>query len=143
MPIPTRVLLVDDDEAMLRSMEAILADHFEVETCNAPLAALRLVAVEKFDVICIDWKMPDMDGIEFFRRLEQQHAERIPSCILITAHTAELLDQVSLESRKILGMLRKPFSPNDLVERVALFANLARMKNSNTHLKAAVRGTGS
>jgi hypothetical protein len=40
-------------------------------------------------------------------------------------------------------MLRKPFRPNDLIERVALFANLSRMKSTNTRLKAAVRGTGS
>jgi len=138
----TRVLLVDDDEVMLKSMEAILADHFEVTTSGSALAALRLVAEQKFDVICMDWKMPDMDGIEFFRRLEQQQGDRIPSCILITAHAAELLDQVSVESRKVLGMLRKPFRAAELVERVALFANLSRMKNSNTRLKAVVRGTG-
>jgi DNA-binding response OmpR family regulator len=143
MPIPTRVLLVDDDEAMLTSMRAILEDHFEVETCSAPLPALRLTEAERFDVICVDWKMPNMDGIEFFQALEKLHPDAMPSCILITAHTSELLEQVSMESRKILGMLRKPFSPNDLIERVALFANLSRMKNSNTRLKAAVRGTGS
>jgi DNA-binding response OmpR family regulator len=137
------VLLVDDDEAMLTSMRAILEDHFEVETCSSPLPALRLTETERFDVICVDWRMPNMDGIEFFRALEKLHPEGMPSCILITAHTAELLDQVSMESRKILGMLRKPFRPNDLIERVALFANLSRMKSTNTRLKAAVRGTGS
>jgi DNA-binding response OmpR family regulator len=142
MPTPTRVLLVDDDDAMLMSMEAILSEHFEVKTCNEPRAALRLAALEKFDVICVDWKMPNMDGIEFFNALERQQGDRMPSCLLITAYTTELLDQVSVESRKLLGMLRKPFSPNDLVERVALFANLSRMKSSNTRLKAAVRGTG-
>jgi hypothetical protein len=66
----------------------------------------------------------------------------MPSCVLITAHTAELLDQVSVDSRKLLGMLRKPFSPAELVQRVGQFANIARMKISNTRLKAAVRGTG-
>lgn len=138
----TRVLLVDDDEPMLASMAAILEDHFDVATSSSPFDALCRVAAEKFDVICMDWKMPDMDGIDFFRALERQQGDRMPSCILITAHTAELLDQVSVESRKILGMLRKPFAPQELVERVTLFANLARMKNSNTRLKAAVRGTG-
>jgi DNA-binding response OmpR family regulator len=138
----TRVLLVDDDSTLLASMAAILEDHFDITTSTSPLAALSLVAAERFDVVCMDWKMPEMDGIEFFHALERQQAERMPSCILITAHTAEVLDQVSVESRKILGMLRKPFAPRDLVERVTLFANLARMKHSNTRLKAAVRGTG-
>jgi DNA-binding response OmpR family regulator len=142
MPSPTRVLLVDDDETMLASMAAVLEDHFEIQTCSSPLAALRLLATETFDVVCMDWKMPEMDGIEFFRALEKQLGERMPSCVLITAHTAELLDQVSVDSRKLLGMLRKPFSPDELIARVGQFATIARMKISNTRLKAAVRGTG-
>jgi CheY-like chemotaxis protein len=136
------VLLVDDDEAMLMSMAAVLEDHFELETCSSPLAALRLLAVETFDVVCMDWKMPQMDGIEFFRALEKQLGERMPCCVLVTAHAAELLDQVPVDSRKLLGILRKPFNPEELIQRIGQFANIARMKTSNTRLKAAVRGTG-
>ena len=42
MPTPTRVLLVDDDEAMLMSMAAVLEDHFEIKTCSSPLTAPML-----------------------------------------------------------------------------------------------------
>ena len=135
-----RVLLVDDDPAMLASMDAVLADHFRVRTCASPHMALRLVEREDYDVVCMDWKMPDMDGIEFFRAMELQQGSEMPCCILITAHAAELLDKVSMEDRKLLGMLRKPFSPDELVERVSLFANLSNMKRSNSRLKAALRG---
>ncbi|HEY3494105.1 MAG TPA: response regulator [Polyangiaceae bacterium] len=138
----TRVLLVDDDLAMLKSMEAVLADHFNVRTCSSAREALRVVEREQFHVVCLDWKMPDMDGIEFFMTLERKLGERMPSCILVTAHAAELLDQLSIESRKMLGMLRKPFSPNELIQRVTLFANVARMKSSNSQLKAVMKGTG-
>jgi two-component system C4-dicarboxylate transport response regulator DctD len=142
MTSTTRVLLVDDDLAMLQSMEAVLSDHFGVRTCSSAREALRVVEREIFHVVCIDWKMPDMDGIEFFIALERKLGEKMPSCILVTAHAAELLDQLSIESRKMLGMLRKPFSPTELVERVRLFASLARMKSSNSQLKAVMKGTG-
>jgi len=138
----TRVLLVDDDPAMLRSMEAVLADHFSVQTCASAREALRLVERQQFDVVCLDWRMPEMDGIEFFGSLERKLGDKMPCCILVTAHAAELLDQLSLESKKMLGMLRKPFSPRELIERVSLFASLSRMKSSNSRLKAVMKGAG-
>jgi DNA-binding response OmpR family regulator len=137
----TRVLLVDDDTGMLKSMAAVLSDHFEVRTCSSPLDALRLIERESFEVVCLDWRMPEMDGIEFFGALERKLGDRTPCCILVTGHAAELLDQLSLESKKMLGLLRKPFSPRELVERVSLFANLSRMKSSNSRLKAVMKGT--
>jgi DNA-binding response OmpR family regulator len=137
----TRVLLVDDDPAMLKSMEAVLADHFEVRTCSSPLDALRLIDRESFDVVCLDWRMPEMDGIEFFGALERKLGDRMPCCILVTGHAAELLDHLSVESKKMLGMLRKPFSPRELIERVTLFASLSRMKSSNSRLKAVMKGS--
>jgi CheY-like chemotaxis protein len=142
MPSPTRVLLVDDDETMLTSMAAVLEEHFEIRTCSSPLAALRLLATETFDVVCMDWKMPEMDGIEFFRTLEKQLGERMPSCVLITAHTAELLDQVSVDSRKLLGMLRKPFSPAELIPARGTVREHRPHEDLQHSPQGAVRGTG-
>ncbi len=135
-----RVLLVDDDYSMLTSMEAVLCEAFDVRTCGSPTLALRILERESYSVVCADWQMPEMDGMEFFRTLSRRELEQAPCCILITAHTSELIDQVSSEDRKMLGMLRKPFRPEELIERVALFANLAQLKRSNSQLKAAMRG---
>jgi DNA-binding response OmpR family regulator len=135
-----RVLLVDDDEAMLSSMAAILSDTFEVRTCASPLFALRLIDREKYHVVCADWLMPELDGMEFFRSLSRRNLKYMPCCILITAHTAELLEQVSPEDRRVLGIIRKPFRPQELIERVAQYATIAHLKHSTHELRAAVRG---
>ena len=135
-----RVLLVDDDMRLLESMEAVLADHFAVRCSSSAADALNVLELELFHVVCADWQMPGMDGVAFFQALARRNSSTLPCCILITAHTGALLDQVPYADRKMLGMLRKPFSPEQLIERVAQFAGVAHLKRSNAALKSVVLG---
>jgi len=135
-----RVLLVDDDARLLESMEAVLTDQFVVRCCTSGYEALRLLDLEQFHVACADWQMPGMDGVAFFQALARRNLAALPCCVLITAHAGELLDQVPYDDRKMLGMLRKPFSPEQLIERVNQFASVAHLKRSNAALQAAVLG---
>lgn len=135
-----RVLLVDDDVRLLESMEAVLADQFAVHCCTSGAEALGVLDLEPFHVACADWQMPGMDGVAFFQNVARRNLALLPCCVLITAHVGELLDQVPYEDRKMLGMLRKPFSPEQLLERVNQFAGIAHLKRSNTALRAALHG---
>jgi len=137
---PYRVLLVDDDAKLLESMEAILADRFVVRSSTSGAEALQLLELEPFHVVCADWQMPAMDGVSFFQALSRRHLAVLPCCVLITAHAGELLDQVPYQDRKMLGMLRKPFSPEQLIERVNQFAGVAHLKRSNAALRPVVLG---
>jgi CheY-like chemotaxis protein len=121
-------------------MEAVLADQFTVRTCASGPEALHMLDREPFHVVCADWQMPGMDGVAFFQAVTRRSPEILPCFILVTAHAGELLDQVPYEDRKMLGMLRKPFSPEQLIERVNQFAGVAKLKSSNAALKAAMLG---
>ncbi|MEO7034150.1 MAG: response regulator [Polyangiaceae bacterium] len=135
-----RVLLVDDDVDLLESAAAVLAGHFEVRTCTSGPEALRVMEREPFHVVCADWQMPGMNGVEFFHAVAWRRLPISPCFILVTAHAGELRGQVPYEDRKMLGMLRKPFSPEQLSERVTQFAGVAQLKRSNAPLKAVVLG---
>ncbi|MET0794793.1 MAG: response regulator [Polyangiaceae bacterium] len=139
-PESYRVLLVDDDAFLLESMAAVLADQFAVRCCSSGQDALRLLDREAFHVVCADWQMPGMDGVVFFHAVARRRLKLLPCFVLTTAHAGELLDQVPYEDRKMLGMLRKPFSPEQLIERVSQFAGVAHLKRSNAALKAVVLG---
>jgi DNA-binding response OmpR family regulator len=133
-----RVLLVDDDIRLLESMAAVLADQFIVRCSSSALQALGMIDREPFHVVCADWQMPGMDGVEFFQELAQKTLAIKPCFILVTAHASELLDRVPYEDRKMLGMLRKPFSPDQLIERVKQFAGVAQLKRSSAALNAVL-----
>ena len=136
----SRVLLVDDDVQLLESMAAVLSEQFTVRTCASGPEALRLLDQEPFHVVGADWQMPGMDGVTFFQAVTRRRLATLPCFILITAHAGELLDQVPYQDRKMLGMLQKPFSPEQLIERVNQFAGVAQLKRSNAALKAVVLG---
>lgn len=133
-----RVLLVDDDFQLLESMAAVLSEQFVVHSATSGAQALHSIERENYHVVCADWQMPGMDGVEFFQAVEVLHLAQKPCFILVTAHTSELLDRVPYEDRKMLGMLRKPFSPQQLIERVNQFAGVAHLKRSTAALSAAL-----
>lgn len=134
-----RVLLVDDDPALLETMKAVLDDVFDVAVCRSAGEAIELLACESFHVICSDWQMPGMNGIDFFRQLSRRAGLVSSGCILVTAHADSLLEQVAWPDRKMLGVLRKPFRPTDLIERVTHFAGVAEMKRSTRELRTTLR----
>ena len=69
-----RVLLVDDDPTMLRLMSKLLSIDMEVVTCTSPLQALRVLEQRPFDVVCSDYRMPGMNGVDMLRAAAQVSA---------------------------------------------------------------------
>jgi CheY-like chemotaxis protein len=116
----------------------VLADRFIVHCATSGLQALRMMDRDGFHVICADWQMPGMDGIEFFREVALKDLVIKPCFVLVTAHASELLESVPYDDRRMLGMLRKPFSPQQLIDRVTQFAAVAHLKRSSAALNAVL-----
>ncbi len=112
-----RILLVDDEEIVLRSCQRILAgDDYEVDAARDGLEALGLVNQNHYDVLILDIKMPRMDGIEVLRRVKE--AKPDIDVIMITGlHDIE----TAVHAMKLgaLDYLPKPFEPEDLQTLVA------------------------
>lgn len=110
-----RVLVVDDDEAILSLLGSYLArEGFEVQTAGDGEAALAAARTSRPDVVVLDVLLPGLDGLEVLRRLR---AEGEPYVILLTAKAEEADQVVGLE----LGAddyVTKPFSPRELVARI-------------------------
>ena len=113
-----RLLVVDDDRLMLRSLEKLFAQegYFcktaqTVEEARRELS--RTAAHESFDLILLDLGLPDGDGVSFCRQIRTSH--RMP-ILLLTAR-----DQIT---DKVIGLevgaddyLTKPFDPRELLAR--------------------------
>lgn len=127
-----RVLVVDDDRRVLASLEGLLSTEFDVQACASPLAALELARSESrrgapFDVVCSDFRMEEMDGVELLRQIS-----RLPdgtSCVLITGYI-EVLAGEHRRADHILGIVVKPYEPDHIVSLVGRLGRVTRMKRS-------------
>ncbi|MEZ4311090.1 MAG: response regulator [Polyangiaceae bacterium] len=108
-----RVLVVDADTAMARALEAALRAEMDVVTCGSGSWALRNLALRSFDVVCVDYHLPDMDGSQFLRAAEEAQPEA--SCLLVTAAS----DAVPPDARRRHYLVTKPFDTERPVRLVA------------------------
>jgi DNA-binding NarL/FixJ family response regulator len=81
----TRVLIADDHPAFLRGVEVMLAGVDDIEVVGRATtgrAALDLAAQTAPDVVLMDLRMPDLDGIEATRRLNR--SDHAPAVVVLT-----------------------------------------------------------
>ena len=113
------VLVLDDDQDItLLTRSALTLHGYEVTESNNPLEALELIEKRSFRLILVDIMMPEMDGVEFIRRVKETHPDaEIRYAIL----TAKKLNE--RQRREIFDLeteiMTKPFIPVNLVEKVA------------------------
>ena len=113
--MPQTILVVDDEPEIIKLVRAYLEGAgYRVVTAKNGREALLVTRHEKPDLIVLDLTMPEMDGIEFTRRLRQEKSTPI---IMLTARVQETDRIIGLE----LGAddyVTKPFSPREIVARV-------------------------
>jgi DNA-binding response OmpR family regulator len=110
-----KVLVVDDEPALLDVLEAYLKDDgFAVVRAGDGRAAVDVAAAEQPDLILLDLNLPKMSGLEAFREIRQRSDVPV---IMLTARGSEVDRVVGLE----LGAddyVSKPYSPREVVARV-------------------------
>lgn len=71
-PLQHTVMIVDDDAGTLRNIKSLLDGMYNVVVANNGVKALEIVAMEKPDVILLDYEMPRMNGPETMKSLRQK-----------------------------------------------------------------------
>jgi len=111
-----RVLLVEDDLSISRSLEKALSNEgFTVDAVNTGEAALFLVTRTSVDVVILDIGLPDMDGLSVLKKI-REHNKSLP-VILLTARD-RIEDKVDGLDRGADDYLTKPFSFSELIARI-------------------------
>lgn len=123
-----RILVVDDREDNLFSIEAILEqDHYTIVKANSGRAALKILLQQHdFSLILMDVQMPDLNGFETAAIIyERDKLKNIP-IIFITAHDYD--DDYIFKGYKTGGVdyISKPINPQLLRVKVSVFVELYR-----------------
>ena len=122
---PKRILMADDDVALLRVVrEALIATlRCEVDTSPKPEYAFELALKKSYDLLIFDFQMPMIDGAMLFFLIGKVYKNTepprdLPPLLLISGKADEARAQDLLKEPGVAGLIAKPFAINRLLERI-------------------------
>lgn len=130
-------ILVVEDSSVFREMQGLLLGQagYVVSSHESPQAALNVAAKQHFDLVVIDYELPEMNGQQFMHALRKIQ----PEVAVVFVSGALTLDlAIQLSSQGVAGIFNKPANPKTLLEKIN--ETLARQGARDT---AARVGSGS
>jgi len=116
------ILIVDDEESILRSLSCsldTLDNTYRVETASSAEEALEIMADCPFDLVITDLRLPEMDGLELTENLYKNNPDT--SSILMTAYGNEKISKTAKKQGCLY--LEKPFNIDQLIEQINMAFN--------------------
>ncbi|MGB2600735.1 MAG: response regulator [Candidatus Omnitrophota bacterium] len=112
-----KILLVDDDKDMCESLADVLTldSSYNVNYTTEPLKALEMIEKEEYSLIIIDYKMPQMNGVELLKRMKSSKPNVI--IFMLTAFISnELIEQAKREGAD--KVLSKFIWPDEILKHI-------------------------
>lgn len=133
---PAKVAVVDDDDLFREALGANLADEgFEVSSFDCGEDALRFFSDGgRADIVLLDWRMPNLDGLEVLRRL-RAHGHAVP-VIFLTVLSDQIYEEAALAGGAI-DFVEKSRSFPILLHRMQLIVDGRKLNTEGGEVKQA------
>jgi len=119
-----RVLIIDDDREDAKLVSDLLGEgkraKFAVEKAETADAGLTKLEESKFDVVLLDYKLPDLDGLSFLKRIYEELYFKIP-VVIITSHGDRSLQARAIEAGAAEYLEKGTFN-TEILERTCIYA---------------------
>lgn len=123
-PMSKSVLIVDDHEMMQKFLAGYLRKSFQIEVCENGVEALDWLGENKPDIILADIDMPEMDGVEFLKRLKSDSYKKdIPVVMLSSINKSD--SRVQCLQLGAIDFVTKPFNPKELELKINLHLGIS------------------
>ncbi|MBQ9539793.1 MAG: response regulator, partial [Treponema sp.] len=125
-----KVLVVDDDSIACEHAQLVLAESgICVDTCLSGTEALQMLEVQHtkqtpYNLVLLDWKMPDMDGLEV-TKLIRSHYDNETTVIILTAYNWDDIMNDAMQAG-VDSFLSKPLMASSIMDE---FERIARKNN--------------
>ncbi len=137
-----RVLLVDDDPAMLRLLEVYLQTAgYEVCTASSGAEAIDAIQVQQPAFLITDWEMPGISGIELCKRVRALSLNHYLYILILTGRSGQS-DIVTAMDSGADDFLMKPIHKHELLARLTGGARVLRLESRLTALASSDSLTG-
>lgn len=114
----TDILYVEDDADISMITTIVLTSAgYEVRRCATAMEALDALNEYTPQLILSDVMMPQMDGVELFKEVQQQHKDKCLPVIFMTAK-AQVHEQEEYLALGVLGVIVKPYDPTTLCSEI-------------------------
>jgi DNA-binding response OmpR family regulator len=108
------VLVVEDDPEVAASLHALLASEGYAPVVARSVAEARAAGAPEFDVVLLDWRLPDGEGIDFLKELRK--ISDVP--VLMVTARADVIDRVLGLEIGADDYVTKPVEPRELLARI-------------------------
>ena len=134
--VTANILLVDDEPNILKALARTLK-HYSVTTASSGEEALDLARIQPFDIVFSDYRMPEMDGIQFLENfmLIQPDAIRI----IVTGYADLDAAQTAINTLGVFRFINKPWSNIEIIHAVEKGLELKWLLFENKQLADQVR----
>jgi DNA-binding NtrC family response regulator len=131
-----KILIVDDEEIVIRSCRRILGDSiYAVDSTHDGHDALRKVDETEYDLMILDIMMPGIDGLEVLQHVKERH----PGVdVIMMTGLSEIQTAVKAMKLGAFDYLSKPFDPDELKHVVDRALERRQLQQENRTLKTEV-----
>ena len=124
-----KILVVDDEESILKTIfNALTIEGYDVSTTSSSRDALEKVRSTFFDLILLDVRMPEMDGITLLKEIRKiQEGNNLSRVIIITAYAN---DETPINAIKLGAddYIMKPFELDNFLHSVSRNIRISRLE---------------
>ena len=111
-----QILIIDDDPRMCDSLKALfLLDNYGVATAQSGIQAIKMIHQIQFDIILMDYVLPDITGSKLMNRIRECAPE---SALIVMTGDASVDKVIKALRHGVFDFLQKPFDYDELKEKV-------------------------
>lgn len=113
---PLKVLAIDDETVICAACELVLSERgHAVAARNDGKSGLEAIREDTYDLVLLDMKLPDMDGMEILKAAQE---ERPGLCIIVMTGYSSISNAVEAIKQGADNYLAKPFTDDELIGAV-------------------------
>ncbi len=131
------VLVVDDEQRSLESIQRILGDRFEVFTAIDTDQAEEILRLQWIQVMLCDQRMPGMSGVEFSEKVRESYPDVVRMIISGYSEAEDIINAVNKGG--IYQYITKPWHPDELITKLNNAVELFRLQRENEQLAVELK----
>lgn len=134
-----KILIIDDDSGLRKSLSAFLSKNgYNVKTASGGKKGLKIIKNEKIDLVLLDIRMPEMDGITTLKKIKELN--KTLNIIIITGF-GSIETAVEAMKNGAIDYVKKPFNLKQLLEKIntALKVNYLIIKDYQESPQSGIR----